>query len=417
MTSTNTARLNITGGQVILPGDDKPTLTDISLSGAHVAAIGDEDAKNETLDAAGLIVAPGIIDLGVFATDKPAFRFGGITRAALMPDQTPVHDDPATVQFAALKGKPDLWVHPLAAATAGLRGEKMAEIALMKDAGALAVSTGRNWIADSGLKLRLMKYCASLGMPLILHSEDTGITAGAVATAGETATRLGLPAAPAMAECIAVQRDLSLAKESGAQIHFRQITTATALDFVRQAKAEGLPVTCGITPAHLFLSDDALTDYRTFNRFSPPLRSLADREACIAAVADGTIDVISSGHNPQGPEAKRLPFAEAAPGMAGAETLLAMTLNLVREGHISMGRLFDLLAGNPARILGVESGEISVGKEADLIFIDSEVPWQIDSGKMAALAGNTPFDKLPVQGRVTRMIKGGKIIADPPPST
>jgi dihydroorotase len=169
-------------------------------------------------------------------------------------------------------------------------------------------------------------------------------------------------------------------------------------------------VTCGITPAHLFLSDTALTGFRTFARLSPPLRSQDDRLACIAAIADGTIDVISSGHDPRGPEDKRLPFADAAPGMAGAETLLALSLNLVRDRHISIGRLFELLATNPAKILGVNAGAIAEGHEADLIFIDPDAPWQVDSDRMTALAGNTPFDKLPVQGRVRKIMKGGKII-------
>jgi dihydroorotase len=362
------------------------------------------------VDASGLVVAPGIIDLGVFATDKPAFRFGGITRAALMPDQSPVQDDPATIRFAARKGKPDFWVHPLAAATKDLDGQHMAEIALMKEAGARGVATGRRWIGDSGVMLRLMRYCAMLDLPLFVHSEDAGLTGSAVATIGANATLLGLPSASPAAEALSIQRDLVLAEESGAHVHFRQVTTARGLDLIRAAKAKGLRVTCGITPAHLFLSDQALSGFRTFARLSPPLRSEDDRLACITAVADGTIDVIASGHDPRGPEDKRLPFADAAPGMAGAETLLALSLNLVRDAHISLGRLFELLATTPGRILGVAAGEIVEGLEADLIFLEPDAPWQVDSDKMAAMAGNTPFDKLPVQGRVRKTMKGGRII-------
>jgi dihydroorotase len=172
----------------------------------------------------------------------------------------------------------------------------------------------------------------------------------------------------------------------------------------------GLRITCGITPGHLFLSDNAVSDFRTFARLSPPLRSDADRLACIAAVADGTIDVIASGHDPRGPEDKRLPFSEAAPGMAGAETLLALCLNLVRDETISTGRLFELLSANPAKILGLNAGRIAEGCEADLILIDPDAPWQVDANKMTAFAGNTPFDKLPVQGRVRQIMKGGKVL-------
>jgi dihydroorotase len=402
--------VNILNGNVLLPGAPEPQASHLHIAGETIEMVGKANPHGDPIDAEGLIIAPGIIDLGVFATDKPAFRFGGITRAALMPDQSPVQDDPATIRFAARKGKPDFWVHPLAAATNGLDGQHMAEIALMKEAGARAVATGRRWIAGSGVMLRLMRYCAMLDLPIIVHSEDHSLTGDAVATQGANATLLGLSSASAAAETLALQRDIVLASESGAHVHFRQVTTADGLDLVRAAKAKGLKITCGITPAHLFLSEQALSGYRTFSRISPPLRCEDDRLACIAAVADGTIDVISSGHDPRGPEDKRLPFAEAAPGMAGAETLLALSLNLVRDGHIPMGRLFELLATTPGRILGVNAGGIAVGMEADLIFIDPDAPWQVNSDKMAALAGNTPFDKLPVQGRVRKIMKGGKIL-------
>jgi len=374
----------------------------------RIAAI--DPAENpdgtETVDARGQWLAPGIIDLGVFATDKPAFHFGGITRAALMPDAGPL-DDPGLVERAAKGGKPDLWVHPVAAATKGLAGRELAEIGLMKSAGARAVATGRSRIADAGVMRRVLAYAASLSLVTIIHAEDEGLTAGAVATDGEMATRLGLASAPVIAEAIAIARDLALVEETGAPVHFRQVTTARGLDLIRAAKAKGLPVTCGITPAHLFLSDTAIGDFRTFARLSPPLRSEDDRHACLAAVADGTIDILSSGHDPRGPEDKRLPFAEALPGMAGAETLLALGLNLVRDGHVSPQRLFDLLAATPACVLGVNAGRLEPGKEADLILIDDGTPWQVDAKKMAAYAGNTPFDGMPVQGRATAMWKGG----------
>jgi dihydroorotase len=402
--------VNITGGHVILPGNERAEPLHLHVAEGKIASVGKAAPIAEQLDASKLIVAPGIIDLGVFATDKPAFRFGGITRAALMPDQSPVHDDPATIRYAALKGKPDFWVHPLAAATRDLGGTQMAEIALMKDPGAVGVATGRRWIGDSGVMLRIMRYCAALNLPVIVHCEDAGVAGQAVATQGETATLLGLSSAPPVAEALAISRDLMLAEESGTHVHFRQVTTARGLDLIRNAKAKGLNVSCGITPGHLFLSDKAVTDFRTFARLSPPLRDEADRLACLKAIADGTIDVISSGHDPRGPEDKRLPFSESQPGMAGAETLLALSLNLVRDGTISTGRLFELLATNPARILGLNAGRIAEDCEADLILIDPDAPWQVDADRMAAFAGNTPFDKLPVQGRVRQIMKGGKVL-------
>jgi dihydroorotase len=378
------------------------------VADGRIAALNPNETPDgtETVDAKGQWLAPGIIDLGVFATDKPAFHFGGITRAALMPDAGPL-DDPGLVERAAKGGKPDLWVHPLAAATKGLAGKELAEMGLMKSAGARAIATGRARIADSGVMRRVLAYAASLDLVTIIHAEDEGLTAGAVATDGEMATRLGLASAPAIAEAIAIARDLALVEETGAPVHFRQVTTARGLDLIRAAKASGLPVLCGITPAHLFLSDTAIGDFRTFARLSPPLRSEDDRLACLAAVADGTIDVLSSGHDPRGPEDKRLPFAESLPGMAGAETLLALGLNLVRDGHITSARLFDMLAVTPACLLGLNAGRLSVGMDADLILIDDSTPWQVDGKKMAAWAGNTPFDGMPVQGRATTMWKGG----------
>jgi len=386
-----TVNLLVTGGRIV------------ALDPAEVP----DDAQ--TVDAKGQWLAPGIIDLGVFATDKPAFHFGGVTRAALMPDSGPL-DDPGLVERAAKGGKPDLWVHPIAAATKALEGRELAEIGLMKGAGARAVATGRARISDAGVMRRVLAYAASLGLTVIAHAEDEGLSAGAVATDGEMATRLGLASAPAIAEAMAIARDLMLVEETGAAIHFRQVTTARGLDLIRAAKAKRLPVTCGITPAHLFLSDTAIGDFRTFARLSPPLRAENDRHACLAAIADGTIDILASGHDPRGPEDKRLPFAEAQPGMAGAETLLAMGLGLVRDGHIDPPRLFDLLAANPAKLLRVNAGRLEAGYEADIILIDEGTPWQVDAKKMAAWAGNTPFDGMPVQGRATMMWKGGQRI-------
>lgn len=403
------APLTITNGRLVLASSE-PQAGGIRCKGGRIVAVGNVTAESgdSVVDAKGLLIAPGLVDLGVFAIDKAAFHFGGITRAALMPDQNPPLDHPARVRFAAQSGKPDLWVHPLAAATRGLEGAELAELALMRDAGAKAVATGRRWIGDSGTMHRLLSYAAMLGLTVVTHAEDAGLTGNAVATTGEMATRYGLPAAPAQAEALAVARDVALAELTGARLHFRQITTRAACDLVRAAKARGLQVSAGVTPAHFMLSDTAIGDFRTFTKLSPPLRSEDDRQAVREALADGTIDVIASGHDPRGPEDKRLPFADAEPGMAGAETLLALTLGLVRDGVIDTAHAFALLAANPARLLGIEAGKLEVGQEADLAIIDAAKPWIVDSDKMAASAGNTPFDKQGVEGRVTALFKGGK---------
>lgn len=402
------APLAITGGRLVTPAG--LVAGGLRCAGGRIVALGADVVAapgDRLVDAKGALVAPGLIDCGVFAIDKPAFHFGGITRATLMPDQNPPLDHPARVRFAAQSGKPDLWVHPLAAATRGLGGEELAELALMRAAGARGVATGRRWIGDSGVMHRLLGYAAMLGLVVIAHAEDGGLVGEAVATAGEMATRLGLPSAPAEAEALAIARDIALAEMTGARLHFRQVTTARGLALVRAAKARGVAVTAGVTPAHFMLSDLAIGEYRSFCRLSPPLRAEVDRQAVIAAIGDGTIDIIASGHDPRGPEDKRLPFADAAPGMAGAETLLALTLTLVRDRVIDLPRAFALLGANPAALLGVEAGGLAVGAEADIALIDPDTPWAVSSAKMAATAGNTPFDGLPVQGRVTALFKGG----------
>jgi dihydroorotase len=402
-----TTPLTITGGRLVLADGVREGA--IRLVDGRIEALGNIAPQDgdEVLQARGQLVAPGLVDYGVFAIDKPAFHFGGITRAALMPDQSPPLDLPSRVAYIAKSGKPDFWVHPLAAATRGLEGTQLAEIGLMREAGARGIATGRGWIGDTGVMLRLLRYAAMLDLTVVVHAEDGALAGDAVATAGEIATRLGLPSAPAEAEALALARDLALAEMAGARLHFRQVTTRAGLALIRAAKDRGLPVTAGITPAHFMLSDLATADFRSFMRLSPPLRVEDDRQAVIEAIADGTIDVIASGHDPRGPEQKRLPFADAAPGMAGAETLLAMVLTLVRDGTIEMARAFALVAATPARLLGVEAGALVAGCEADIALIDPEKPWVIDSAKMAATAGNTPFDRQPTQGRVTALFKGG----------
>lgn len=392
------------------PHGQEPRRGDILVIDGRIAAINPAEAPSTAVweKAHGMLLAPGIVDFGVFAAEPRACRFGGITRVALMPDGAHPLDQPGLIERAAKAGKPDLWIHPLAAATRGLEGQTLAETGLMQAAGARGVATGRSRIADAGVMARVLAYAGGLGLVTVSHAEDEGLTRGAVATTGEMAFRLGLPSAPAMAEAMAVARDIMLVEVTGAPLHFRQLTTAAAFDLVRAAKRRGLPVTCGITPAHLLLNDVALGEWRTFARLSPPLRAEEDRQAALAALADGTIDVLCSAHDPRGPEDKRLPFADAAPGMAGAETLLALGLGLVHDGTITFARLFALLAANPARLLGVDAGTLAVGAEADLILVDPDTPWQIDTRRMSARAGNTPFDGLPVQGRVKAMWKGGR---------
>ena len=404
-----TQALHLTDARIVCPAGGERNGALLIVDGTIAA--GEAPSHAERVDCRGRLLAPGIIDVGVARIDRAAARAGGVVRVAPMPDQTPVLDEPGAVQRLALIGRPDVWIHPIAAATRGLQGQDLAEMAICLSAGARAVGTGRGWIADSGVMHRVLMYARDLDVTVVSHAEDGGLAAGAVATEGETATRLGLPAAPALAEPLAIARDLLLAEETGARRHLRCVTTAAGFALVRAAKARGVRVTCGITPAYLLLSDNAMSDFRTFAHLSPPLRSEDDRKAALAALSDGTIDLLCSGHDPHGPEEKRLPFADASAGAADAATLLPLALGLVRDGRITLPRLFALLAQGPAALLRLDTGTLAAGMPGDVILIDEHAPWQIDTDRLPGMAGNTPFDGLPVQGKVTAMWKGGRPVA------
>ena len=381
-----------------------------------IAAVGEDlapPAGTEVVEADGLVLAPGIVDACAFRADTEAAAAGGVTATLLMPDQAPPLDDPALVERAVRLGKPRLWVHPLAAATRGLEGRALAEFALLKEAGAVGVATGRQAIADSAVMLRVLAYAAGLGMVLVAHAEDPALVAGAVATEGEVATRLGLPGAPAAAEALAIARDLRLAREGGAALHVACVSTAEGVALVRQAKADGADVTAATSPEYALLNDLALMGFRTFARLSPPLRSEADRQAVCAGLADGTIDMLVSRHDPRTAEEKRLPFADAAPGAAGQATLLSAGLLLVAAGVLDLPGLFRALATAPARRFGLAGGVLSPGAPADLVLFDPEAAWRIDSDALPGLSGNTPFDGLPVSGRVRAVMKGGAWLVAP----
>ena len=403
--------LAITGGRVIDPatGFDGPAT--IVLADRVIAAIGTftPPADAEIVDATGLVVAPGLIDAGVFQASPAACLAGGITRVVLMPDQRPPLDDPALVAFSQAMGKPDVWVHPLVAATRGLQGEELAEIGLGKAAGAVGAATGRSAIASSAVMHRLLSYATAFDLPVVAHAEDAALVAGTVATEGDYATRLGLSAAPAFAEALAVARDIRLAEATGARLHIRQLTTAEGVDLVRSAQARGVKVTAGVTPAHWLLNETAVAGFRSFARLSPPLRSDTDRRAVAAAISDGTISIIASGHDPRTQEDKRLPFADAMPGMAGAETLLALALTLVQTGELDLPTMLATMTVAPARLFGLPGGTLATGAPADLVIFDAEAPWRINGDAFAG-AGNTPFDGLPVSGRVRMTIKGGDVV-------
>lgn len=395
--------------RVICPAGGLDRIASVLVDGRAIVAIDPEGVGDaERIDARGRVLAPALIDTLAFRTDPAAARAGGIARVVLMPDQSPPLDDPALVERAERLGKPLLWVHPLAAATRGLGGEELAEIGLMRQAGAVGVATGRRPVRSAALMHRLLQYATGFDLPVVAHAEDWGMTEGAVATEGELATRLGLPAAPAFAEALAIARDLRLAEATQARLHIAQLTTAEGVALVRDAKARGVRVSAGVTPNHLFATEIAIGGFRSFARLSPPLRTEADRRAVIAGVVDGTIDIVASGHDPRSQDEKRLPFADAAPGAVGQVTLLALALGLARDGAMTLSALLATMTLAPARLFGLPGGRIAPGDDADLVLFDPGAPWRIDSDRLPGIAGNTPFDGLPVQGRIVWTMKGGE---------
>ncbi|MBR2573026.1 MAG: dihydroorotase [Loktanella sp.] len=366
------------------------------------------------VDCGGMCLAPGIIDIGVKVSEpgerhKESFRSagraaaaGGVTTMVTRPDTDPAIDTPEKLEFVARRAQLDAPVHvlPMAALTKGRDGQEMTEIGLLSDAGAVAFTDCDHVVTKTKVLARALSYARSLDALVIGHTQDPGLSEGAVVTTGKFASLRGLPGVSAMAERMALDRDISLLEMTGARYHIDQITTARALPALERAKRNGLRITAGVSIHHLTLNDMDIADYRTFFKLTPPLRSEDDRAAVVQAVAEGLIDVICSMHTPQDEESKRLPFEEAASGAVGLETLLPAAMRLYHAGQIDLPRLFRALALNPARILGLAAGRMLAGAPADLVLFDPDAPFQLDRTTLQSKSKNTPFDGARLQGRV-----------------
>ncbi len=400
------------GARVIDPLAQHDSITNVHVADGRIVA--NPPAGAQKIEASGLLLLPGLIDSRIFKVDAAACAAGGVTQACLMPDLSPPLEHAAAIAQAATLGDGLVQIHPLAAATKALRGEEIAEIGLGKRAGAVAVSTGRAAIASARVMQRLLTYAKGFGLLVVTHGEEATLVADAVATEGEFATRMGLPAAPAYAEGLQVARDIALAEAVGARLHIAQITTAAAIDLVRAAKMRGAQVSCGVTPAHFLMNDSAIGSWRTFARLSPPLRSEADRLAVIGGLRDGTIEVICSGHDPRTAEDKRVPFAQSAPGMVGVETLLPLALTLAHNGIVSLIDVIAKLTVNPARIFGLPAPTLATGAMADLLLIHPDAPWKLNEASLHSAAKNTPFEAMPLEGQVLQTYCNGKQVFERP---
>jgi dihydroorotase len=374
------------------------------------------------LDGEAAVLCPGLVDLRA-RLGEPGFEYretiasaaqaaaaGGITTLCAMPDSQPAIDDPSLVHLLRSRGDAtgSLSLHPYAAVTRGCRGEDMAELFLLHEAGAVAFTDGSRAVADARLLRLALSYAKSFGARIVQFPEERALAAGGCATEGERATRMGLAGIPAAAEAIQVARDIALARLTGGAIHFSCVSTAASLALIRDAKHAGLNVSADTAPPYFDLNETAIGDYRTFAKLSPPLRCDEDRQAIAAGLADGSIDAVVSDHTPLDADDKRLPFAQAGAGGTGLATLLGVTLAQYHGGNISLMQAISLLTDRPARLMGLAAGTLARGAPADLLLFHPDRAWQVQSGKLAGKSQNTPFDGRALEGKVIATFKAGR---------
>ncbi len=387
------------------------------------AGLGRPDGAG-VVDGGGAVLCPGLVDMRA-ALGEPGFEYretiasaaeaaagGGITTLAALPDTAPAIDDPALVHLLVARGAEtgSLDILPYGAVTRGCRGEEMAELGLLREAGAVAFTDGARAIGPARLMALALTYARGFGGRIVQHPEEPSLAEGGAATSGELATRLGLPGIPAEAEAIMVARDIGLAKLTGGAVHFAHVSTAEALELIRRAKDQGLSVTCDTAPPYFDLNETAIGNFRSYAKLSPPLRSEADRLAVAAALADGTIDAVASDHQPRDADDKRQPFAQASAGGIGLATLLAVTLAQVHGGGLDLARAIALLTVRPARLLGSPAGTLARGAAADLCLFHPERVWRVAAGELPGKAQNTPFDGRALEGRVLATWKNGRLV-------
>jgi len=407
------------------PGSGLDTRGALLVRGGMIADFGGGLGRPDgatIISAEGAVLCPGLVDMRA-ELGEPGYEYretiasaalaaaaGGITTLAALPDSRPAIDDPALVSLLRSRGEAtrSLTILPYAALTRGCAGEEMAELGLLKEAGAVAFTDGAHAIASSRLMRLALSYARGVGGFIVQHPQDPGLAAGGAATEGELASRLGLPAIPAAAEAILVARDLRLAQLTGGRIHFAHVSTGEALALIRAAKADGVNVTCDTAPPYFDLNEAAIGDFRTYAKLSPPLRCEEDRRAVCVALADGTIDAVASDHQPRDADDKRLPFAQAAAGGAGLVTLLGVTLARVHAGDITLSAAIALLTSRPADILGCTAGRLTKGAVADLCLFHPDRIWQVEAGALPGKAQNTPFDGRAMEGRVLGTWKAGR---------
>ncbi|MBD3844915.1 dihydroorotase [Bosea sp. SSUT16] len=419
----------IVNARLVDPATGREGAGSVLLRDGAIAAVewGAAPATGESvrhIDAKGLVLTPGLVDLRAFLGEPGAeFRetlgsgshaaaAGGVTTVVCRPDTDPPIDDPAIIDFLKRRARDKAIVNvlPCAALTKGLEGREITEFGLLLEAGAVAFCDGARALRNPQVMRRAMIYAGNFDALIMNHVEDPELRGSGVMNEGEFASRKGLPGIPAEAETVMLERDLRLARATGARYHAAMISCAESAELVRRAKQDGVRVTCGVSINNLTLNENDVGDYRTFCKVSPPLRSEDERLAMVAALAEGVIDVIVSDHDPQDVETKRQPFAEAADGALGIETMLAAALRMVQSEQIGLSALLAALSTRPAGLLGLGGGRLAAGAPADLILLDPDAPFVVDKRKLKSRAKNSPFDEARLQGIVQTTFVGGRAV-------
>ena len=428
-------RLLVAGGTVVDPVAGTVTPGDVLIEDDRLVGVfgaGGGGAEGDAvIDASGLLVLPGLVDMHVHLRE-PGYEYketirtgvaaalaGGFTSVACMANTEPVNDSAAVTQYILDRARVagGSRVYPIGALSAGLKGERLAEIGEMHRAGIVAVSDDGRPVMDAGLMRRALEYTSMFGLPLIVHEEETNLAAGGVMNEGITALRLGLHGIPAAAEEVMLARDIALVELTGGRLHVAHVSTAGSIALLRDAKARGLPVTAEVTPHHLFLTEEAVSGYGTNAKMAPPLRTGRDIEALRAALADGTIDAIATDHAPHHHDEKEVEFEQAANGVVGLETALPLALRLVADGVLDLPTLVARLTVGPARILGLPAGTLAAGAPDDLTLVDPERHWRVEARLFRSKGRNTPFEGWEMTGRAVAVLVGGRLVYEDRPGT
>ncbi|WP_418610835.1 dihydroorotase [Gluconobacter cerinus] len=406
--------------RLVDPASGRDGIGRLTVEDGRIAAIDSPETPEgaRVIDGQGAVLCPGLVDMRV-ALGEPGFEYresvksgaraavaGGITTMAVLPNTSPAIDNPALVHLLKVRGEETgmVSIHPYGALTRGCEGGDIAELGLLQDAGAVAFTDGTRAITDAKQMRNLLSYSRFLDALVVQHPEEPSLAKGACATASALAVRLGLPQVPAAAEAIMIARDLRLAAMTGARLHFAHVSTAEGLDLIRTAKTRGVKVTCDTAPPYFAMTEEDIGDFRTYAKFSPPLRAESDRAAVCAALADGTIDAVASDHAPADADDKRLPFAQARAGGTGLVTLLGVTLG----AGLPLMDALRLVTCAPAALLGISAGTLAIGQDADLCLFDPDAVWEVTAGELPGRAQNTPFDGQKLTGRVLRTFRRGR---------